>query len=230
MLYKNGGIGLLFVIIALGLFLNIRLAFWVAFGIPASFLAMFIASEMYGITINVISLNGMIMVIGILVDDGIVIGENIFSHFEMGKSPKRAAVDGTMEVLNAVLTSVATTIVAFLPLFFIKGRMEFMFEMGFVVVFSLIFSLMEAFFVLPSHIGTSHVLRSEKDIHRKWKIRTLLEKTIAFVRFNIYGNLLKRIIYWKWAVLATPISILIISIGLFRGGIIKTTFFPVDTV
>ena len=226
MLYKNGGIGLLLVVISLGLFLNIRLAFWVAFGIPASFLAMFFAAELYGVTINVISLNGMIMVVGILVDDGIVIGENIFSHFEAGKSPKRAAVDGTMEVLQAVLTSVATTIVAFSPLLFIKGRMQFMFEMAFVVIFSLIFSLFEAFFVLPAHIGSSHVLRTKESIKHPSKIRGFLDNCIGFMRFKVYGSILKRIIYWKWAVLATPISILLVSIGLFGGGIIKTTFFP----
>ncbi len=80
LLYRNGGIGLLLVLIVLGLFLSLRLSFWVAFGIPASFLAMFIVASLYGITINMISLFGMILVVGILVDDGIVIAENIYSH------------------------------------------------------------------------------------------------------------------------------------------------------
>ena len=102
-----------------------------------------------------ISLFGMILVIGILVDDGIVIAENIYTHFERGKSPRKAALDGTMEVLPAVLTSVTTTIIVFSALFFIKGRMEFMYEMAFVVVFSLAFSLLEAFFVLPAHLGSN---------------------------------------------------------------------------
>ncbi|MFC1608275.1 efflux RND transporter permease subunit, partial [Candidatus Latescibacterota bacterium] len=226
MLYRNGGVGLLLVVISLGVFLNLRLAFWVAFGIPASFLAMFIAAEWYGITINVISLNGMIMVVGILVDDGIVIGENIFSHYEAGKSPKRAAIDGTMEVLYAVVTSVTTTIVAFSPLLFITGRMEFMFEMAFVVVFSLLFSLFEAFFVLPAHIGSPHVLRSNASLKNPSKIRAFLNRAINFMRYQMYGSLLRRVIYWKWAVLATPISIALVSIGLFQGGIIKSTFFP----
>ncbi len=156
LLYKNGGIGLILILITLGLFLSLRLSFWVAFGIPASFLSMFILASVYGITINMISLFGMILVIGILVDDGIVIAENIYSHFENGKSPKQSAIDGTMEVLPAVTTSVTTTIVAFSPLFFIEGQMEFMFEMAFVVVFSLAFSLLEAFFVLPAHLGSKY--------------------------------------------------------------------------
>src|SRR5210317_2388112 len=104
----------------------------VAFGIPASFLAMFIVAPIYGITINMFSLFGMILVIGILVDDGIVIAENIYTHYERGKSPRRAAIDGTMEVLPAVSTSVFTTIIAFTPILFLTGRMEMMFEMAFV--------------------------------------------------------------------------------------------------
>jgi len=144
LLYKNGGIGLLLVLVALGLFLSLRLSFWVAWGIPASFLGMIIVAANYGITINMLSLFGMILVIGILVDDGIVIAENIYSHFERGKSPRRAAVDGTMEVLPAVATSVTTTIIAFIPLWLMKGSpMEFMYEVAFVVIFSLLFSLVE---------------------------------------------------------------------------------------
>jgi len=135
LLYKNGGIGLLLIFITLGLFLSLRLSMWVAIGIPASFGAMLILGVFYGVTVNMISLFGMILVIGILVDDGIVIAENIYTHFEKGKSPRRAALDGTMEVLPAVLTSVTTTIIVFSALFFIKGRMEFMYEMAFVVVF-----------------------------------------------------------------------------------------------
>jgi multidrug efflux pump subunit AcrB len=163
LLYRNGGIGLLLVLVMLALFMNVRLSFWVAWGIPASFLAMFILANLVGITINMISLFGMILVIGILVDDGIVIGENIFSHFEKGKTPMRAAVDGTMEVVPAVLTSIATTIIAFSPLLLVKqGGMEFMYEMAFVVIFSLFFSLGEAFFVLPAHLGNKWVLNREK--------------------------------------------------------------------
>ena len=138
LLYRNGGQGLLLIILVLGLMLSTRLSFWVAWGIPASFLAMFVVASMMGITINMMSLFGMILVIGILVDDGIVIGENIFQHFEKGKSPMRAAVDGTVEVIPAVTTSVTTTILAFSPLIFITGRMEMMFEMAVIVILSLV--------------------------------------------------------------------------------------------
>lgn len=229
LLYRNGGIGLLLVIFALGLFLNLRLSFWVAWGIPASFLGMFVLASMMGVTINMISLFGMILVVGILVDDGIVIGENIYSHFEKGKSPKRAAIDGTMEVLPAVTTSVTTTIVAFLPLFFLSGRMEFLYEMAFVVVFSLAFSLVEAFFVLPAHVGTAHVLRSQKRAGRIARLRAKLDQVVNYMKHRLYGRLLKKIIKWKWIAVSAPVAIILITMGLFAGEFIKVTFFPAIT-
>ena len=226
LLYKNGGIGLILILITLGLFLSLRLSFWVAFGIPASFLSMFMLASVYGVTINMISLFGMILVIGILVDDGIVIAENIYSHFETGKSPKKAAIDGTMEVLPAVATSVTTTIVAFSPLFFIEGQMEFMFEMAFVVVFSLAFSLLEAFFILPAHLGSSYILRRNSKVNTGKKIRNVLDKGLDFMRSKLYGNLLKFIIKWKYVFFFSPIVLIMITAGLFGGGFIKSTFFP----
>jgi multidrug efflux pump subunit AcrB len=160
-LIDNGLLGVVLVILLLSLLLNIRLSLWVAWGIPASFLGMFILANLSGVTINMISLFGMILIIGILVDDGVVIGENIFTHFEKGKSPRRAAIDGTMEVLPAVFTSVTTTMIAFMPLFFIEGQMEMMYEMAFVVVACLAFSLLEGMFVLPGHLANPRVLKPQ---------------------------------------------------------------------
>ena len=226
LLYRNGFIGLILIMIALGLFLSFRVSLWVAWGIPASFLGMFIVAAFYGVTINMISLFGMILVVGILVDDGIVIAENIYSHFEQGKSPKRAAIDGTMEVLPAVLTSITTTIVAFSPLFFIEGRMEFMYEMGFVVVVSLAFSLFEAFLVLPGHIGNKHILKSGDTKSLSGRTRMKLDKFVNYMKHNIYGFILGKVIKWKWISVSIPISLIFITVGLFNGGLIKATFFP----
>ena len=227
LLYKNGFFGLMLVIIILALFLSFRLSLWVAWGIPSAFLAMFVVANMYGITINMISLFGMILVVGILVDDGIVIGENIFTHFEKGKSPMKAAVDGTMEVMPAVITSVLTTIIAFMPLLFIQGRMEMMFEMAFVVIFSLIFSLFEAFFVLPAHVGTPHVLRrSAGAVNFGNRIRNRLEEFVAYFRDRLYGTLLKKVIRYRYIVLFIPVTLTLITLGLFEGGFISATFFP----
>jgi len=226
LLYRNGGIGLMLVLISLGLFLNLRLSLWVAWGIPASFLGMFIVAAMYGITINMISLFGMILVVGILVDDGIVIAENIYTHYERGKSSRRAAIDGTMEVLPAVTTSVTTTIIAFSPLLFLQGRMEMMFEMAFVVIFSLLFSLAEAFFVLPAHVGSHWVLRKSTNNTRWLKIRRSLDKVMDFMKYTLYAPTLRFMIRWKYIMLITPLALIMITIGLFQGGQIQSTFFP----
>lgn len=226
LLYRNGGIGLLLVLIVLGLFLSLRVSFWVAFGIPASFLAMFILASLYGITINMISLFGMLLVIGILVDDGIVIAENIYSHFERGKSPRKAAIDGTIEVLPAVTTSVTTTIIAFSPLLLLEGRMEMMFEMAFVVIFSLFFSLFEAFFVLPAHVGSKFILRPKEKQGWGKHIRSRLDKFVDYMRNRLYAKVLRFLIKWKWIMVVSPIALIIITFGLFGGGFIKSTFFP----
>lgn len=162
LLTENGIVGLVLVLLALGLFLNIKLSAWVAFGIPFSFLGMFIFGMWYGMTINMISLFGMILVVGILVDDGIVIAENIYAHFEKGKKAPQAAIDGTMEVLPSVFTSVLTTMLAFSVLLFVEG-LEMMREMAFVVIACLAFSLFEAFFVLPSHLASKKVLSEDKN-------------------------------------------------------------------
>lgn len=226
LLYKNGGQGLLLVVIALGLMLSTRLALWVAWGIPASFLAMFIVANMMGITINMISLFGMILVIGILVDDGIVIGENIFQHFEMGKSPMRAAVDGTVEVIPAVITSVFTTMVAFSPLIFITGRMEFMYEMAMIVILSLLFSLFEAFFVLPAHLGNKHVLNAKVLSSKASGIRKYTEGAIDWLREYAYDRVIRLILEWRYIAIGIPAAMIVITLGLIGGQIIRTTFFP----
>lgn len=183
LLSKNGIVGLVLVLLALGLFLNIKLSAWVAFGIPFSFLGMFIFGMWYGMTINMISLFGMILVVGILVDDGIVIAENIYAHFEKGKSAPQAAIDGTMEVLPSVFTSVLTTILAFSVLLFVEG-LEMMREMAFVVIACLAFSLFEAFFVLPSHLASKKILAEDK----KPKLNLVLGLLLMVVGLGV--------IYW----------------------------------
>ncbi|MFW5901264.1 MAG: efflux RND transporter permease subunit, partial [bacterium] len=227
LLTKNGMIGLFLVVLSLSLFLSIRLSLWVSFGIPFSFLAMFILAYQLGITINMISLFGMILVIGILVDDGIVIAENIYLYFEKGMSPMKAAVEGTMEVLPAVFTSITTTIVAFSPLLFLSGtRMEMMYHMAIVVIGALFFSLFEAFFVLPAHLSSGRVL-NRKTLEAKRKgVKSYFEGFIVWLRENVYHYMLHWLIKYRHAVVAIPIALILITAGLYFGGHIKNTFFP----
>lgn len=229
MLVENGIMGLLLVLIILGLFLNLRLSVWVAAGIPISFLGMFIVGSFYGMTINMISLFGMILVVGIIVDDGIVIAENIYAHYEKGKSPMQATIDGTMEVISSVFTSVLTTVIAFSVLMFIEG-MEQMEEMAFVVIASLLFSMIEAFLVLPSHLNSKKLQQIEgKKLNWFDKFKQQIEKGIDYVKEKFYGEVLKSIVYKKWlrrTIVFFPLLFMIIVSVLIGSGIIQSTFFP----
>lgn len=224
LLVKNGIIGLILVMAALGFFLNLRLSFWVAISIPFSFAGMFIIGEMAGITINVISLFGMILVVGILVDDAIVVAERVYALYEKGVPPVKAAIDGTMEVMAPVATSVITTVIAFLPFFFLDGMMgRFIGSMAIVVIASLMFSLFEAFFILPSHLAHSKGLHPHKEDP---PIRRKIERIIKYLTHNLYAPLLKKVIRYKYITVVIPAALIMITVGMLRGGLIGFTFFP----
>jgi multidrug efflux pump subunit AcrB len=225
MLVKNGMIGLVLVLITLTLFLNIRLSAWVAWGIPSAFLATFIVASIIGVTINMMSLFGFLLVLGILVDDGIVIGENIFAHFEKGKSPMRSAVDGTMEVVPAVTTSILTTVLAFTPFLLITGMMEMMRDVGVIVILTLIFSLIEAFFVLPGHIGNHGVLR-RKTNDQKFFLRRVMDQFMNWLRLSVYDKIMRHILKWRYIYFFVPVFLILVTVGLLNGGFIRTTIFP----
>jgi len=224
LLLRNGIQGMFLVILFLALFLKPRLALWVAFGIPMSFIGMFIFAGMLGVTINVLSLFGMIIVIGILVDDGIVIAENIYDQYLNGKSRIRAAIDGTMEVLPAVGSGVITTLVAFSTFFFLEGRIgEFFGEVSTIVILTLSISLVEATLLLPSHIAHSKALTKKQKTY--W-FNQKADQFISWSRDRLYIPYLKFFIKHKFLGLMIPISMMTITLGALSGGIIRTTFFP----
>lgn len=217
-------LGLFLVSIVLGLFLSFRLSLWVAFGIPFSFIGMISIGLIYGITINMISLFGMILVVGILVDDGIVIAENIYSHFERGKTPMQAALDGTMEVITPVFTSVLTTVFVFSTLLFVGGQMEMMQEMAFSVIAALLFSLIEAFLILPSHLASKEVLQKDKNTKYS-KFKQQVEKKVMHLR-DWYTNINMKFVENYRKHVWTPVLMMVIVIILLATGIIRWTFFP----
>jgi len=224
LLSRNGLIGLALVVTLLGFFLNLRLSFWVSVGIPFSFAGMFIVALLSGITINVISLMGMIIVVGILVDDAIVVGENIYAHYERGKPALEAAIDGTMEMIPPVFTSVFTTVIAFLPFFFLDGFLgKFIWNMALVVIASLLFSLVEAFLILPSHLAHSRGLHPHKTDP---PIRQKIERFIAFLTHRIYAPFLRTTLRHKWITVMVPAAFVMMTVGLLRGGFIGISFFP----
>ena len=223
LLVKNAWQGILMVIILLSLFLKPRLAFWVAAGLPVSFLGMFILAGPVGMTINVLSLFGMIIVIGILVDDGIVISENIFHHHEKGKSPIRSAIDGTLEVLPPVISAVLTTLIAFSMFFFLDGRIgEFFGEVAVVVILTLGISLVEALIILPSHVAHSEAL---KNPGKSLLINQYADKVMEWMKDG-YEVIIRFFMKYKLIGFAIPFALMIITFGGMKGGIIKFTFFP----
>ncbi|WP_027000771.1 efflux RND transporter permease subunit [Eisenibacter elegans] len=232
LLVNNGIVGAALVIIFLALFLNPSLAFWVSAGLPICFMGMFIVGAIAGLTINVISLFGMILVVGILVDDGIVVAENIYQHFERGKDPITAAIDGTMEVLPSVISAVLTTVIAFSAFFFLDGRVgEFFQNMAFVVITTLLFSLVECALILPAHIA--HSLETGKPT--PWRAVTnkvfgfidrVMGAVMGWMRETLYAPVLRFTIRNPLFIVGISIGSMFIVIGAIEGGIIKTTFFP----
>ncbi|APG61024.1 efflux RND transporter permease subunit [Christiangramia salexigens] len=238
LLVENGLMGMLLVLFFLSLFLNTRLAFWVAFGLPVAFLGMFIFAGSMGVTINVLSLFGMIIVIGILVDDGIVISENIYQHSEMGKSPIKAALDGTMEVVPPILSAIITTVLAFSTFLFLDSRIgEFFGEVSTVVILTLVISLVEALLILPAHIAHSKALR-RKDPNAAPKkgiagffekmrvINKFGDKVMTYMRDNIYSPILRFVLSQQILAFGVLAMVLILTIGAIGGNIIRVTLFP----
>lgn len=225
LLLKNGIQGVALVLFFLSLFLRPRLALWVAFGLPVSFFGMFMVVNALDVTINVLSLFGMIIVIGILVDDGIVIAENIFQHYENGKTRIRAAIDGTMEVVPAITSAILTTMIAFSTFFYLDGRIgEFFMEVTIVVMLTLAFSLLEAFVILPAHIAHSKVLTTNQKTYR---FNAWGDQVMDFLRDKFYAPCLRWALKYKPISFAILISLLMITFAAMKGGVIKSTFFPV---
>jgi multidrug efflux pump subunit AcrB len=223
LLVENGAIGIFLVLVLLSLFLKPSIALWVAVGLPISFFGLFIFAPSF-MTINVISLFGMILVIGILVDDGIVIGENIFSHYEKGKTPIQAAIDGSLEVIKPVFAGISTTIVAFTTFWFLPGRFGAFFgEISTVVIVILAISLVEAFLFLPSHLAHSNALKKGG---KSFTINNYADRFVEWLRKNLYEPVLRFVLTYKVLGFAIPIAIFIVTVGAIQGGIIRFTFFP----
>jgi multidrug efflux pump subunit AcrB len=226
---QNGLLGLFLVLVLLGVFLNSRLSFWVALGIPISLLGMFFILWSLDITINEMSLFGIILVIGILVDDGIIIGESIYTQWQKyGKSPIRAAIDGTNDVIKPVAISVITTMVAFTPYFFFYGILgKYVWQIAAVVIISLAFSLIEAMIILPAHIAHSKaLLQSDLKETILTRIRKKFDNGFLFVLNKIYRPVLAFGLENRWLVSGGIVAMILIIIGLFQGSHVNAQFFP----
>ena len=232
LLLRNGFQGLVLVFIVLALFLNMRLAFWVAMGIPISFMGAFAVLGMHGDSINMISLFAFIMVLGMVVDDAIIIGENIYTKYRENNPPVKACVEGTAQVGWPVIMTILTTVTAFMPLFFVSGIMgKFISVMPLAVIACLFLSLFEGLFILPAHLAHSlekQEIRKKKNKLIKKKKRFVQRVEDGLERFisHIYGPFLKKALRQRYLALAGAICILIIAIGLVKGGRVPYVLFP----
>ncbi|MDO9514497.1 MAG: efflux RND transporter permease subunit [Syntrophales bacterium] len=224
MLLNNGYMGLALVLLLLGLFLEARLAFWVTMGIPISFLGSILFLPHFGVSINMMSMFAFIVALGIVVDDAIVVGENIYSYREKGYPFGKAAIEGVREVAMPVTFSVLTNIVTFMPLLFVPGISGKIFKaipIVVIIVFSI--SLVESLFILPAHLGH----RSDKPDRAvmAWLHKRQQQFSNRFSRLvrERYGPFLDRVLVWRYLTIAVGLAILIITLVYVKSGRIGIT-------
>ncbi len=225
LLVKNASLGLILVLVFLGLFLEPTLAFWVTLGIPISIIGSFLFIPWTSASINMISLFAFIVTLGIIVDDAILVGENIYHKREKGLSHTLSAIMGAREIAGPVNFAVLTNIMAFLPLFFVPGSAGKLFmQIPSIVVAVFIISLVESLYVLPSHLAHEHKLKG------RWRMlnipnqyfEALLKKFID----QVFTPQLKAAMKWRYLTMSFAIGMMLIMAGLFFGGHIKFSYLP----
>ncbi|MDT8273168.1 MAG: efflux RND transporter permease subunit, partial [Desulfomonilia bacterium] len=230
LLMRNGRSGLILVFITLALFLRFRLAFWVALGVPFSFLGVLWLMPYFDVSVNMISTFAFILVIGILVDDAIVVGESINTEIESGKSRIQAAIDGVKRVAVPVVFAVLTTVAAFWPMLTVEGVIgKVMRLIPIIVILALMFSLIESLFILPahlSHMGSGNP-GSGRSIPARWarfqkKFNSLFQGVID----RAYRPSLELGLRIRYVTASFGIALLILTLGMVAGGWVKFVFFP----
>lgn len=227
LMLRNGYLGLGLVFILLALFLESRLAFWVSLGIPVSILGSFLFLPLVGSSINIISMFAFIVTLGIVVDDAIVVGENIYHYRQSGLPWFEAAVRGTREIAMPITFSVLTNMVAFMPMFFISGFMGKVFiHIPFVVISVFTVSLIESLFILPAHIG--HRRRANPGGPFGWLMRQQTRFSEFFSRFirTRYGPFLELALRNRYLTLSIGVTVLVITVAFVKSGRMGFELFP----
>ncbi len=227
LMLKNGAMGLVFVMILLGLFLEARLAFWVMMGIPISFLGSFFILPIMGISLNMLSMFAFIIALGIVVDDAIVVGENVYSYHQQGLPFMEAATRGAREVALPVTFSILTNIAAFLPIYFIPGVTGKIFGVIPVVVISaFVISLVECLFILPAHLG-HHRERLHTGVF-EWLHRQQQKFSDAFIRWvhDRYGPFLQYTLRHRYIGFTTAFCVLVLVLAYAGSGRMGMSLFP----
>jgi multidrug efflux pump subunit AcrB len=229
LLTRNGLVGFALVLLVLSLFLKLRLAGWVSLGIPISFLGAVILMPWNDVSVNLISLFAFIVVLGIVVDDAIIVGENIYTVHEAGLEGLEAAETGVLEVAKPVVFAVLTSVAAFAPLLAISTTMgKVMRVVPVIVIATLLFSLVESLFILPNHL--SHLKHDQAKTDNKrgpWgRFQRRVKTGLGFLIQRTYRPTLKKAIEWRYLTFAVGIAGLLLTFGIVRGGWVKFNFFP----
>jgi len=228
MMIKNLVIGALLVFLSLALFLRLKLAFWVMVGLPVAFLGTFFMMPLFGITVNLISLFGFILVLGIVVDDAIVIGESAYTTMRAKGHSIDNILEGVFKVAMPATFGVLTTIAAFIPILMISGIMgKFFSAIGWVVTLCLVFSIVESKLILPAHLAHMKVRHYSEDTHNALiRFQRFFSEGLHTFVDNHYSPFLAKCLQRRYLTLSVFISLLILTIGLLAGGILRSVFFP----
>jgi len=219
--------GIILVLILLALFLRPDLAFWVSVGIPISFLGAMAVMPQLGVTMNLVSMFGFILVLGIVVDDAIVTGENVYTHLQRHGNGMRAAIEGTKEIAVPVTFGVLTTVAAFSPLLMIDGmRGKIFAQIPLVVIPVLLFSLIESKFVLPSHLQHMKLRSPDTKPNILIRIQQIVSRGLERFIERVFNPILNIALNWRYLTLAIFISVLILTVAMVKSGRFKYTFFP----
>lgn len=218
----NGAQGLALVFLVLWLFFGFRFSFWVAMGLPVSFMGGIALMGLVGFSLNLMTTLGLLIVIGLLMDDAIVIAENIARLREQGRSAAQAAVEGATQVLPNVLASFGTTALIFGSLAFLQGDLGAVLRVvPVVMLFVLAVSLIEAFLILPHHLIPSLAARSDSD-----QTTTRVAKTVDWMRESLVGPLVDLAIRWRYVTAGLSFAALLVAVSMLAGGVLRFTAFP----
>jgi len=227
LLLKNGYVGLALVLILLGLFLEMRLAFWVTMGIPISFLGGLLFLPFFDVSINMISMFAFIISLGIVVDDAIIAGENIYEYRQRGLSYYDAAIAGAKDVATPITFSILTNIVAFLPMAFIPGVMGKVWRViPSVVIVVFLISWFESLFILPAHLAHSKENGKGTIAGSLYNFQQKFAKLLLKFIHNVYGPILDRILTVRYFVVAFLIAVLLVTASYVKSGRIRMILSP----
>lgn len=223
LLVKNGLMGLVLVFLVMLLFFGLRYSFWITMGLPVSFMGAFAIMVMLGYSLNMLTMVALLIVIGLLMDDAIVISENIAAHREKGAKPIDAAVNGTIQVMPGVLSSFGTTTFIFGSLAFLKGDIGAILKVVPVVMMAvLVISLIEAFLILPNHLGHS----LSKAGNKKNVLMRFMDRFVDFMRERVVGRFVDFTVSWRYLTTGVAVGFFILAVTAMAGGLLKFSAFP----